>query len=59
MVADLNSMLQKNLAAYAIASEAERIDYASYVEQCRSDPMAYVSEFSFKEWLEAGKPTGK
>lgn len=59
MATDLKSLLQQVVDAYAMASEVDRVAYAAYVEQCHSDPMIYVSEFNFKEWLEAGRPTGK
>ena len=51
--------MDTNLKAYAEASDDVKLAYAYYVEQCRSNINEYVSEYNFKEWLEAGRPSGK
>ena len=33
--------------------------YEEYVKNCHSKLGVFVSEFSFKEWLEADQPDGK
>lgn len=32
--------------------------YEEYVKNCHSDPNTFVTEYNFKEWLEAGRPNG-
>lgn len=49
MVADIKSLIQKTIEAHAKASEADKVAYAAYVEDCHSEPGVFVSEFNFKE----------
>jgi hypothetical protein len=36
----------------------DRAQYDAYVTACHSQDGVFVTEFSFSEWIEAGKPTG-
>lgn len=37
----------------------EKAQYEAYVAACHAKLGVFVSEFNFKEWIEAGKPSGE